>query len=115
MQYNVYYNEQYVASEYAFDTTRKSGELAAVMEAGDAAATLVDPSPFTERTVELIGRVHSDDYVRAVATGTPSGLAESQGFSWDPKVSTMAIAHSSGLVAAVTEVLTGTGRVAGSL
>ena len=108
-------NEQYVASDYAFDTTRKSGELAAVMAAGDSAATLVDPSPFTERAVELIGRVHSNEYVQAVATGTPSGLAESQGFTWDAKVSTMAIAHSSGLVAGVTHVLTGPNRVAGSL
>jgi acetoin utilization deacetylase AcuC-like enzyme len=115
MQYNVYYNEQYVASDYAFDTTRKSGELAAVMEAGDSAATLVDPGPFTERAVALIGRVHSNDYVHAIATGKPSDLAESQGFTWDAKVSTMAIAHSSGLVAGVTHVLTGPNRVAGSL
>jgi acetoin utilization deacetylase AcuC-like enzyme len=115
MQYNVYYNQQYVASDYAFDTTRKSGELAAVIEASDLPATLVDPSSFTERTVALIGNVHTNEYVQAVATGTPSELAESQGFAWDAKVSTMAIAHSSGLVAGVTRVLTGSDRVAGSL
>lgn len=51
----------------------------------------------------------------AVATGVPLHLAESQGFTWDAKVSTMAVAHSTGLVAAVTEVLSGASRVAGSL
>ena len=115
MPYNVYYNEQYVASDYAFDTTRKSGELAAVIEAGDSAATLVDPATFTDQTGALIRRVHTGEYVDAVASGVPSGLAESQGFSWDPKVSLMAIGHSSGLVAGVTEVLNGPSRVAGSL
>jgi hypothetical protein len=55
------------------------------------------------------------EYVRAVRTGTPSDLAESQGFDWDPKLPSMAIAHSAGLVAAVSEVLTSTTRVAGSL
>jgi len=31
-----------------------------------------------------IARVHSPDYVNAVRTGRPRGLAESQGFSWSP-------------------------------
>ena len=35
MQYNVYYNEQYMASDYAFDTTRKSGQLATAIGAGE--------------------------------------------------------------------------------
>jgi acetoin utilization deacetylase AcuC-like enzyme len=115
MPYNVYYNEQYVASDYAFDTTRKSGELAAVIEAGESAARLVDPAPFTDQATALIERVHTSDYVDAVFTGTPSGLAESQGFTWDPKIPPMAVAHSSGLVAGVAEVLSGRSQVAGSL
>jgi acetoin utilization deacetylase AcuC-like enzyme len=115
MPYNVYYNEQYVASDHAFDTTRKAGELAAVIEADHSVATLVDPEGFTDQAISLIGRVHTSEYVDAVSTGTPSGLAESQGFTWDSKVSPMAIAHSSGLVAGVTEVLSGPSRVAGSL
>jgi acetoin utilization deacetylase AcuC-like enzyme len=111
----VYYNADYVASDYAFDTTRKSGELAAVIESGESVATVVDPSVFTQQTKELIGEVHSTEYVSAVLAGTPVSLAESQGFTWDPKVPTMAIAHSTGLVAGVNEVLTGSSRVAGSL
>ena len=104
-----------MASEYAFDTTRKSGELAAVIKNGVCSAKVVDPGAFTEHAVELIGRVHSSEYVRAVQTGNPGHLAESQGFTWDPKLPTMVVAHSAGLVAAVTRVLVGTDRVAGSL
>ena len=51
----------------------------------------------------------------AVTTRAPLNLAESQGFTWDPKVPVMAIAHSAGLVAGVNEVLVGPSRVAGSL
>jgi acetoin utilization deacetylase AcuC-like enzyme len=115
VQYNVYWNSDYVASDYAFDTTRKSGELAVAIEASDSVATVVDPRRFTQQTKELIDEVHSAGYVKAVLGGTPASLAESQGFTWDPKVPTMAIAHSTGLVAGVTEVLTGSSRVAGSL
>ncbi len=113
-RHNVFYNADYVASEYAFDTTRKSGVLAALLQE-NSSADVVDPGPFTERTRQLIDRLHSPEYVQAVRTGTPSGLAESQGFEWDPKLPSMAIAHSAGLVAAVSEVLTSTSRVAGSL
>ena len=113
-RHNVFYNADYVSSEYAFDTTRKSGALAAVLEE-DGSADVVDPGQFTERTEGIIDRLHSLDYVQAVRTGTPSGLAESQGFEWDPKLPSMAIAHSTGLVAAVAAVLTADSRVAGSL
>lgn len=115
IEYSVYYSSDYVASEYAFDTTRKSGELAAAIERGDTPVKVVDPGAFTEHTGELIGRVHSPEYVEAVRTGSPRHLAESQGFTWDPKFPTMVLAHSAGLVAAVTRVLAGPDRVAGSL
>lgn len=106
---NTYYNSDYVGSKYAFDTTRKSGELASVM--GDT----VDPAAFVNQTRKLIRRVHSEDYVRAVVTGSPKDLAESQGFDWDAEVPAMVTAHSTGLVAAVTDVLTYGNRVSGSL
>ena len=113
--YPVYYNPDYVASEYAFDTTRKAGELAARIERGGSSATLIDPFELVGRTEQLIARAHSPAYVEAVRSGNPTGLAESQGFDWDPKIATMATAHSAGLVAAVTAVLSGPTRFAGSL
>jgi acetoin utilization deacetylase AcuC-like enzyme len=115
MQSSIYWNPDYVASDYAFDTTRKSGEIAATIKAGDQAGSLVDPAEFTSQTSEVITRIHAIEYVDAVTSGAPLGLAESQGFRWDPKISTMAIAHSSGLVAGVNEVLSDRGQVAGSL
>jgi acetoin utilization deacetylase AcuC-like enzyme len=115
MKYHVYYGPAYVASDYAFDTTRKAGEIAASIQAGRSRAIVTDPEEFTDRTKELIANLHAPAYVEAVTTGEPSHLAESQGFTWDPKIPTMAVAHSAGLVAAVTEVVTGDARVAGSL
>ena len=41
--YNIYWNKNYTASEYAFDTTRKSGHIAEAIRAGDADVALVDP------------------------------------------------------------------------
>jgi acetoin utilization deacetylase AcuC-like enzyme len=113
-RHSVFYNADYVSSDYAFDTTRKSGALAAALKDGSS-ADVVDPGQFTEQTKEIIDRLHSPEYVQAVLTGAPSDLAESQGFEWDPNLPSMAIAHSAGLVAAVAEVLTSTSRVAGSL
>jgi acetoin utilization deacetylase AcuC-like enzyme len=113
-QHSVFYNSDYVASEYAFDTTRKSGALAATLEDGRS-VVVVDPALFVERTKDLIDRLHGREYVQAVRSGTPSDLAESQGFEWDPNLPSMAIAHSAGLVAAVGEVMTSASRVSGSL
>lgn len=114
-QYNVYWNQNYTASEYAFDTTRKSGHIAEAIRAGDADVALVDPDAFTERATELIRSAHDHEYVAAVTTGSPEALAMSQGFEWDSGIPTMAVSHSAGLVAGVTDVLSGTGRVTGSL
>jgi acetoin utilization deacetylase AcuC-like enzyme len=113
-RHSVFYNADYVSSEYAFDTTRKSGALAAALE-DDGSASVVDPGQFTERTNQLIDRLHSPEYVHAVRTGTPSDLAESQGFEWNPKIPSMATAHAAGLVAAVRGVLAASSRVSGSL
>jgi acetoin utilization deacetylase AcuC-like enzyme len=114
-KYNVYWNENYTASEYAFDTTRKSGEVAGAIRAGSADVDLVDPDAFTGRATDLVRSVHEPEYVDAVTEGRPEDLARSQGFDWDRGIPTMAIAHSAGLVAAVTEVLSGQSRVAGTL
>jgi acetoin utilization deacetylase AcuC-like enzyme len=76
---------------------------------------LVDPDTYTARASELIRSVHDREYVAAVTTGSPDGLATSQGFAWDPGIPAMAVAHSAGLVAGVTHVLSGKDRVAGSL
>jgi len=114
-RHNVYWNENYTASEYAFDTNRKSGVIAQALKAGAADVVLVDPGPFAERAAELIRAVHDARYVDAVIEGVPEHLARSRGFDWDPGIPIMAVAHSAGLVAGVTELLSGRSRVAGTL
>lgn len=114
-KHNVYWNQNYTASKYAFDTTRKSGAIAEALKSGAADVNLVDPGAFAERAAELIRKVHDPGYVDAVMGGVPERLATSQGFDWDPGIPIMAVAHSAGLVAGVTELLSGDGRVAGSL
>ena len=107
MQHHVYWNQNYVASEYAFDTTRKSGEIAASSKAVTSLPRWWTPFHSPSGPPNSSGPCTKPEYVDAVVDGRPSSLAESQGFDWDPMIPTMAIAHSSGLVAAVTEVMGG--------
>lgn len=113
MSHNVYFSDDYVASGYSFDTTRKSANIAASLTDVNH-VRLTDPSTSLPDTEELLDRVHDAEYRLAVKEGTPIDLAESQGFAWDPGLPIMATAHSSGLVAAVDNVINGA-AVAGSL
>lgn len=110
----IFYNSDFTSSDYSFDTTRKSALIAQQVEERSDVAVL-DPSDFVLTTELLIREVHDPNYVEAVATGQPLRLAESQGFDWDPKIFTMALAHNSGLIAATELVLTSDEPVAGSL
>lgn len=111
---SVYYNDDYVASQHTFETTRKSARIAATLFDNPDIA-IVDPADHTEATTAHIVETHSPYYLRALTTGTPRELAEAQGFGWDPNILTMATAHATGIVAAVDEVLTTDADVAGSL
>jgi acetoin utilization deacetylase AcuC-like enzyme len=124
----VYYNENYTASKYAFDTTRKSRAIAqrlavnpiANLEITDPDADFTDGdgkvwvSSFGDVAKEKISNVHDSEYVEAVLKGNPVGLAESQGFDWDEGIYKMAVAHATGLVAATADALRNKTR-AGSL
>lgn len=111
----LFYNDDYVAAKYAYDTTRKSKHIKDSLATNPVDDLVMwDPSLFTERTYGLIPTVHGQEYVDAVQTGTPLILAESQGFDWDEGIHTMALAHSTGLVAATTTAIVNSER-AGSL
>ena len=112
-QMKTYFNDDYVASKYAFNTTRKAQAIAeSLVSKPIQGLSLVDPdadffadgrlwkSSFGDLAQSLAFLLHSDEYFAAVTTGEPRSLAESQGFDWDPGVSKMALAHMSGLVAA---------------
>lgn len=108
------YNPKYTIAEHGFDTTRKAQWIANELQNGAVPnSTLVDPVSFIGRAKELISEIHSQDYVQALMTGSPSILATSQGFSWDKGIWEMAINSTAGVLAA-TEIALKEGA-AGSL
>jgi len=122
-----YYNSNYSASKYAFDTTRKAKAIAETLVSRPIEGlSLVDPDAeffsegdlsrrnFTELATSLTNQQHSNEYFGAISTGEPRSLAESQGFNWDPGIFTMALAHTSGLLAATHDALSNS-CLAGSL
>ena len=87
---NVYYSPDYVCSGYGFDTTRKAGWIAESLARNPIGGVeLVEPEPLTAAQVMA---VHAPEYVRAIETGEPRALAESQGFDRDPGLWPMASA-----------------------
>lgn len=109
---SIFYNPSYVGSGYSFDTTRKAAWIAASLE-NDPIEGIEIQSP-NSVTAEELSTVHNPAYVRAVETGEPRGLAESQGFTWDPGLWPMVLASNGGAVAAALAALS-TGDSAGSL
>ena len=107
----VFYDPQYVGAAHAFETTRKAKWVAdSLGSAPIDGVVLVSPSPLSH---EQLVQVHDPEYVRSVQTGTPQGLAESQGFRWDAGLWPMVLASNGGAVAAGLAALQS--GVAGSL
>jgi acetoin utilization deacetylase AcuC-like enzyme len=94
----VFYSPAYTAAAHGFDTTRKATWIAgSLLRDPIAGVALAEPEPLAEWAIRL---VHAAAYVRAVHTGEPRALAESQGFSWDPGMWPMVCASNGGAVAA---------------
>lgn len=107
----VFYSPAYVAAGFSFETTRKAGWVAASLAAEPIAGVeLVEPRPVARD--ELLA-VHDAHYVRAIETGEPRELAESQGFDWDAALWPAVRASNGGAVAAALAALED--GVAGSL
>ena len=107
----VFYSPVYVGAGHEFDTTRKSRWIAESLARSPLRGIeLVEPTPLT---AEQILPVHDRAYVKAVRSGSPRSLAESQGFTWDPNVWTMVTSSNGGAVAAALAALES--GVAGSL
>lgn len=94
----VFYSPEYVGADHAFDTTRKAKWIAdSLIERPIPGVDVVAPAPIT---AEELKEVHSPEYVRAVQTGKPNGLATSSGFAWDPGVWEATTASTGGIVLA---------------
>lgn len=102
--FNIYYSPAYARARHEFDTTRKAAWVAESLERQPIAGVrLVEPRLLTRAE---LARVHTPDYVDAVAVGRPLFLAESNGFSWDRELWTAVTASSGGAVAAALHALT---------
>ena len=111
----VFYNVAYVAPNHVFDTTRKAAWIAdAIHETGTPGVKLVDPTNLTGLAEQVIESIHDTEYIKALRTGEPEGLASSQGFAWDEGIWEMALNSTAGVLGAVTEALA-TGAASGSL
>jgi acetoin utilization deacetylase AcuC-like enzyme len=99
----VFYSPPYVGSAHGFDTTRKARTVAKSLIADPVAGVeLAEPKPLT---FAQVAEVHDPAYVRAVQSGEPRNLAESQGFSWDPGLWEMVLASNGGVVDAALDAL----------
>lgn len=105
---SVFYSPAYVQAAYEYSTTRKSGWIAESLASDPIMGVeLVEPDSLT---FDDIAGVHDADYVRAVQTGEPREIAESQGFPWDSALWEMVLASNGGVVAAVRAAMkTGVG------
>ena len=97
----------YVAPAHVFDTTRKSARLVERLAAAPLPdVRVVAPGPEHLADAEAaVARLHDPAYVAALRTGTPSELASSQGFAWDPGIWTMAVHSTAGVLRAVDRAL----------
>jgi acetoin utilization deacetylase AcuC-like enzyme len=101
------WDEGYVAPAYGFDTTRKSARLVERLAAAPRDDVRVVAPSDADRAdaVAAIERLHDPAYVAALRTGDPAELAESQGFTWDPGIWTMAVHSTAGVLRAVDRAL----------
>lgn len=74
---NVYYSPDYLCSGYGVDTREKAGDIAAsLQERPIEGIDLVEPQP---ADVDIVKRVHTSRYVKALITGRPDSLADANG------------------------------------
>lgn len=74
---NIYYSPDYLCSGYGVDTREKAGDIAAsLQERPIEGIDLVTPQP---AEVDLVTRVHTPRYVKALLTGRPDSLADANG------------------------------------
>jgi acetoin utilization deacetylase AcuC-like enzyme len=81
---------------------RKFDLVRAAIAAAGLPARILEPAPASD---EDLLRVHTTDYVRAVATGEPRALAESQKFPWSPALAEAVRWTNGGCVAALSAAL----------
>lgn len=77
-----------------FDTHIKSAGVASAITEQLPAVSLAAPR---SADIDELRRIHEAEYVDALITGTPAGLAESNGFEWTPDLLTGVLASTGGM------------------
>jgi acetoin utilization deacetylase AcuC-like enzyme len=107
----LFYDPSYAAAGFAFPTTRKARWIADSLTATPIPGITLEQPPSLGEDDLLT--VHDIEYVRAVRTGEPRSLAQSQELGWDPGLWPMVLASNGGVVAAALRAMRD--GVAGSL
>jgi acetoin utilization deacetylase AcuC-like enzyme len=108
----VFFDPQYNATGYEFETTRKAAQIAhSLSERPITNVEVISPRP---ADFEELTQVHCPDYVTAVITGDPEDIASSAGLRWDEQYFVSVAASSGGARDAALEALA-SGSFAGSL
>ena len=94
----LFFNNDYLAAEHLFDTTRKAGWI--VDSLAVPGLQITSPPAVTR---EQLLEVHSAEYVDAVISGEPASLSRSQGFTWGPRLFPAVAASTGGVIAAARE------------
>lgn len=106
-----YWNDEYCAPQINFETFRKSREIAQQLSVVlRDSVVVVDPadvpSALAKANVALRDGV-DPQYLSAIMTGNPTGLAASNGLGWDDGVYPMVLNSTAGILAATDDVLAG--------
>jgi acetoin utilization deacetylase AcuC-like enzyme len=81
---------------------RKFGMVRRAIEAEGLPIDIIEPAPVAD--VDLL-RVHTPEYLRAIATGEPLALAQSQKFPWSPQLAEAVRWTNGGCIAALFAAL----------
>lgn len=99
----IFYSPTFNQTDVSFDTTRKASVVADTLAARPIpGVTLTEPSSITE---EDLRGIHTPEYVRALRTGKPFHLADSNGIGWDEHLWACVTASTGGLVEAALNSL----------
>ncbi len=99
----LFYDSRYACAGHGFDTTRKPQWIAeSLAEKPIKGINLLQSSGLS---IDLLRSVHEDVYIRAIKTGEPRELAQSQEFPWDARLWDAVLASNGGIVDATLTAL----------
>lgn len=97
---DLFYSQTYLYDAIQLDTTNKAGMVyESLLVSPISGVSIVEPTVWA--TSDMIGRVHSADYTRAIWTGEPRWLADNNGVcAWTPEFAASRLSSTGGVVCA---------------